>query len=67
MSRPVWGTMGVPGDLFRDEIGRRESSDDWEAERTEPVALGRYQLRIIALGRQTDGRERELDRSMGYP
>ena len=45
----VWGAMGVPGDVFRGEIGRRESSDNWKAERTEPVALGRYQLRIIAL------------------
>ena len=45
----VFGPMGVPGDVFRDEIGRRESSNNWKAERTEPVALGRYQLRIIAL------------------
>ncbi len=45
----VFGPMGVPGDIFRDEIGRRESSNSWKAERTEPVALGRYQLKIIAL------------------
>ena len=42
--------MGVPGDVFRDAIADHEKSyDNWAEERTEPVALGRDQLKIISL------------------